>query len=259
MSGIIRLDVVLSDVTGWKRAFPFAPEQAFTGNTANISATDVDLAVMLVAFPAYQAITGHAPRYYLATLIAVVETDTVVDGVGVHELFRPSLEFRVVPPNEIYVETTKQFEAAGVAIATNVADDPFIFSQSGAIPRSRTEPHSVPMLGVDVSVRSLRIAAAVVIALAALGVAALVTLQREAQKRGEVFMIQKFYGRHLVVVEADDPAASLRLRMQVSSMDDLLRLAHLHNAPILVTIAADRHRYFVRHGDQTYAHDVPLT
>ncbi len=262
VSGTIRLDVVLSDVTGWKRAFPFAPEQAFTGNTADISAPDVDLALLMTAFLPYQAITGHAPRYYLATLIAVVETDTVVDGVGVHETFRPSLEFRVVPPNEIYVETesTKQFEAAGVAIATNEANDPFAFSQSGVIPRSRTEAHSVPMLGADVGVRSLRMASAVVIALAALGVAALVTLQREAQKRGEIFMIHALYGRHLVLVEGDDhQVASPRLRMQVASMDDLLRLAHIHNAPILVTIAADRHRYFVRYGDQTYAHDVPLT
>ena len=261
VSGTIRLDAVLSDVTGWKREFSFVPEQAFTGNTASISAADVDVTLLMVAFPAYQAITGHAPRYYLATLIAVVETNTSVDGVSVHETFRPTLEFRVIPPNEIFVETesTKQFEAAGVAIATNEADDPFTFSQSGVIPRSQQAVHRVPLLGADVSVRSLRIAAAVVIALAALGVAALVMLQREAQKRGEVFMIHALYGRHLVVVEANDPAASLRLRMQVASMDDLLRLAHLHNAPILVTIAADRHRFFVRYGDQTYAHDVPLT
>lgn len=259
ISGTVRMDVELSDITGWKRTFPFSPEQPFTGNAVAIERSDIDIALLMVAFPVYQAITGHAPRYYLATLTATVHSKVVVDGVEVLETFKPSLEFRVVPPNEIYVETesTKQFESTGV-IAQRDPSDHFTFSQGGAIPRRRTEAATVPVLGRDVGVRALRVASAASLALAAFGIAGVVMMQRLARQRGEVFMINARWARHLVNVEGDDPTHTAGSRVQVASVEDLLRLGHYHGVPVLVRAEPGQNCYFVRYGDQVYTHSVPL-
>ena len=259
VSGTARMDVVLSDITGWTRRFPFAPEQAFTGNVVDIAVTDADLAPLMVAFPIFEAITGHAPRYYLASVVAVVDTAVVLDGQEVHAQFEPALPFRVVPPNEIFVETenTKQFESKGVPVATVVSDDAFSFELTGAIPGSLTELSSVSLLGKDVSVRALRVLSATTVTLALLGVVAVMVMQRLARRRGEVFMINAQHGQHLVLVDTDD-ATSSTSRIQVASMEDLLRLAHYHNAPILVQVEAERYRYIVRDGERVYAHDALL-
>lgn len=258
LTGTIRMDAILSDLTGWSRSFPFSPEQSFAGTSADTITPDSDLAPLMSAFPIYQAITGHVPRDYTATIRAVVHIDGVIDGEEIHDVFEPEVPFRVVPPYEIYIETDRiqQFEATGTAAPKNSLAAPFDFEESGSVPGSRTEANGVSVLGREIEIRVLRVLAGGALGLAVVGMVAIVVMQWLASRRGEAFLLRARHGGQFVLIGTNAEIYHQALLINVTSMADLLRLAQYHNAPILVPEESAGRLFMVREGDRLYAYEA---
>ncbi len=261
LNGTVRINVVLSDVTGWSRILPLAPEQAFTGTSINVIVPDADLEPLMAAFPIYQAITGHAPRDYIATLQALVHVDGTIDGQDVHETFNPEVPFRVVPPFEIYVQTdsVKQFEATGATLPKASLTDPFAFDQAGTVPGMRSETNGIPVFGREVAIAALRLLSVAVLVLAVVGLVIMIAMQWLASRRGEAFLLRARHGEQFVQINPEDEAKWHASKIEVTTMEDLLRLAQYHNSPILVPVGSNQRLYLVRVGDRLYAYEVPPT
>lgn len=260
VSGVVRLDAVVSDITGWNRVFPFAPEQSFTGDHVRVSVKDADLTPLMAAFPIYQAITGHAPRYYTASIVAVVTVSGTLQGQPLQETFRPGVTFRIAPPNEIYVETeqTRDFEVHGTTPADRSdaeQPDPFETVRTNSVPYEVNSPNTIPIFGFDIRVTSLRMLLSA-IALSAIGVAGgLFMLQRLGEAQGESFLIEAWHGRRIVTLD-EGSAAGHHPTTFVAGVRDLMRIADHSGAPIMRSEDERGLTYSVRDGDQVYGYVV---
>ncbi len=259
VSGFVRLDAVVSDITGWKRVFPFAPEQTFTGTRVQIAVRDADLTPIMAAFPIYQAITGHAPRYYTASIVAVVTLEATVDGQAIQETFRPAVTFRVAPPNEIYVETdeTWHLEAHGITPTDPAgadASNPFETVRTNSVAYPEQVPNTVPIFGFDITVTSLRALVAMVGSLGLVAAGGLFLLQRAGDRLGESFAIEARYGARMVTLDAGHRGDEDKPMTYVARLQDLVRIADHTGAPILRSVGAGGETYCVRDGEHRYAY-----
>jgi len=260
VSGTVRLDAVVSDITGWKRTFPFAPEDAFTDGQAQIEVDDAELTGLMAAFPLYQAITGHAPVYYTASIIAVVTLNGTVEGQAINDVFEPAVTFRIVPPYEIYVETadTQQFETLGRLNVTTGSSEtsgsPFDTSKVGVVEYTSAEPNTVPILGLDLGVSWLRGLTALAGGLALGIMLALFILQKIGGRQGEEFAVEALYGGRIVVLDHDQRGSSSTPATYVAGIADLIRLSQHCGSPVLSQEIDGALSYYVRDGNHLYAY-----
>jgi len=258
MSGTVRLDAVVSDITGWKRTFLFAPEQAFSGGQAHIEVPDADVAPFLGVFPVYQAITGHAPVYYTASIVAVVTLDAVLEGQVLHHTFEPAVTFRVVPPYEIYVDTIdlRQFETLGLLNITvgESSGSPFDTSQVGTLGYPTTVPNTIPLLGFDLSVSLLRVATATAGGLALLILLTVLFLQRMGSHQGEASDDEALHGKGVVLLDDDQRGNAHTPTTYVARIADLIRISDHNGSPVLCQRLNGDSVYSVREGEHLYAY-----
>ena len=144
--------------------------------------------------------------------------------------------FRVLPPNEMFVETPETRLLDDVRERTLITDAPFHQQQDKALAVTEVQPNEVDLLGVHLEVSLLRVIAAAVTAIAMVLTAIILLLQRAAARRGEAFLIRARYGEHLVLVDATEAAHVDRPIARLSSIEDLVRLAHQNGSPIFLQV-----------------------
>ncbi len=112
--------------------------------------------------------------------------------------------------------------------------------------------HAGAVPGADV--HTLRWVSLSVLAAALTAIGGVVRLMHLAGQRGEAFAIRARYGPSLVLVDPAGAGHAQTLTIKVSTMDDLMRLAHHSGGPVLVELRADRQVYLVREGEHFYAY-----
>lgn len=257
VTGSVGLTVIVEDVTGWSRTFPLTPRADFAGNHIEVKVSNLSLQSFMNTVALYQVVTGHTPRYYTASLVADVEVRGRARGDAFVERFGPRMVMRIVPPGEVFPETeeTRAFEIPTDPHTGLFSPDPFRPSERGEVIYTRMEPRTVTLLGVTAEVHTLRWASLSVLAAALTAIGAVVWLMYLARQRGEAFTIRARYGPSLVLVDPSQEGHARTPVIKVSTMDDLVRMAHHTGGPVLVELRDGRQVYLVREGEHFYAYE----
>lgn len=190
--GSTTVSVLLRDVTGWSRTLPLTPRTDFNGNRILVKASNVDLRGFMTSVDLYEAVTGHAPRYYTASFVVDVEIHGTVSGEPFTDVFQPRMVMRVLSPVEAYPETeeTRAFELPGGGTTATIYDDPFHTHKAGAVDYEAASPRRVTMLGVSLDVHTLRWLSLTMLGAGLLPIGRTVYLMSLAGRRGEAFIIR---------------------------------------------------------------------
>lgn len=256
VTGTVGMAGVVRDVTGWSRTFPLAPRADFAGDQIEVTVSNLSLQSFMSTIHLYEVVTGHTPRYYTAALVVDLEVHGMVDGAPFTDRFQPKMVMRIIPPAEVFPETeeTRAFELPGGAAGEGITLDPFQPRKRGEVTYSTWEPRIVTMLGVSADVHTLRWASLSVLAAALTAIGGVVWLMHLAGQRGEAFAIRARYGPSLVLVDPAGVGHAQTPTIKVSTMEDLVRLAHHTGGPVLVELRAGRQVYLVREGEHFYAY-----
>jgi signal peptidase I len=240
VTGIARLDAVLSDGNGWQHRFALAPSRRLRGSHVTVAGA-LWLPALTNAIRQYETGTGeHFPAYHLE-LVPHVRVRGVVGGRLVRETFAPPLAYDL---DALRLQLAQPPAGAG----------------SNALVRSRATAGShmvastLHLFGRRVSVGSARTLGIVTLGaglVAALAGALLYFLRR---RDDEVAAIERRYGDLIVAVAGGvrPPAPERR----VASMDALVRVAERYDRLILHEQRGDVHAFLVDDGGLVYRYDA---
>lgn len=225
ISGTIHLTGVVHDITGWHRTFELSPTQTFYTTQGRATAR-VELQGLFDALQAAEALTGRAPVYFTAAVIAEVWVAGTLDGRPFQEDWAPYFTFRVDPPNQLYVETTETRLLEKLAPSgADRADNPFHQALAGTIPFESPAPRTISIAGQSLSIENLRVLGAVGLAgallAAVVSAVALMALKRHqptlddllAENADAVFDVRReqLKPSGLLAVTLESPAELFRL------------------------------------------------
>lgn len=250
------VSVLLRDVTGWSRTVPLTPRTDFDGNQIEVMASNVDLQGLMKSVDLYEVVTGHAPRYYTASFVVDMEIHGTVSQQPFTDSFQPRLVMRVLAPVEMYpvTEETRAFETPS-STSTTTYPDPFHTHKMEGAPYQALTPRPVSLLGVSSDVNTLRWLSLALLGAALLSIGGTVYLMGLAGGRGEAFLIRARYGPSLVEVDPTDEGHTQTTTINVTAMDDLIRLSRHTGGPVLMETRDGRRRYLVREGEHFYAYE----
>ena len=228
---------VMDNQSGWQRTIPMVQETAFKSNSY-FTMTTLDLCQVETMVNLVEQETGlHAGTYDLDIVMHVATASTMA-GTAITDTFDPTLVFKF--------DKTHFFLAADPSKA-----DPMHFSKQGQAGNANLQANTIPLLGWQPSVLSLR-----VISLLGLGLSLVLLMMtgwyvfnKARQSPDALFRLK--YGALLVDVYEQnlDPTAQV---IDVSSMDDLAKLAERQNTMILHMIVNFLHYYLVQSNGTVY-------
>jgi signal peptidase I len=244
VGGTYRLLAEVSDsVNNWKRTIELRPKTEFSGDLVAISGIlDLDQLQSLVANVNQQ--TGVARQYYTVKVIPEVSVHATVEGHTLEEQFAPALTFQA-NDLEMYLAAQSPLE--------NV--NPLKPTLGGMYQKTTTQPNTIPIFGYELNVLLARALALAGVALAVLGLAAVVIAQVWASRQDEAAVIELKYGASLVALNGEDPVQGRPL-VGVQTMEELARMAEREGRMILHRPHDDTHRYYVQDTAVVYYYDL---
>lgn len=229
--GSIRTDLEVRAADGWTRTTPLTPPRQFEGGTVD-EHTRIDLRALAALLNRIEAETGFEAKSYDLLITPVVEVKGFVGSNEVREAFTSSLLVKL---------------------------DPQRVAPQGALeltkPTARAElvrtPTSIGLGPQRATVAPVRVASSALVAGAGTVAVLLAGVIFLGIGRGEDAKIRARYGSMLLHVAAAEDE-TVRDRVRVVSMRDLVRLAQRAGVLILEEREPSGPRYFVRDGDAVY-------
>ena len=232
LDGTIRVDAVLSGDGGWKRIVPLVGPRPIEPGDTEVE-VDLHLSALRALGAEADAITGAAAGGLLVGVTPAIEFRGTVAGREVAGRFGPALDFTL---DAAALRPATPGEGGSRVERTLVG--------TVAVPTSRATDLALPLLGRGLAVSTARIAGPAGGAALLLLAVALAWAGRR-QDAGEPGRIAARYGHLLIPISAD--AHPDRPMVDVSSIDDLVRLAGHHEQLVTHHVDADagRHTYVV--------------
>lgn len=209
--GDITLSATVSDSSGWSRPLDVATSSRLVGEHGSAHAT-IDLPSLRAAIATVQMATGIVRDRYLVNIEAVVSRSIAHAGTKTEGVFTSKLEFNL-DEREMYLADTRS------ALTS---------SAGGLLSIASTRPRSLALLGRDIPVPSVRIAA---LAIAAIVLGLWTEWLIRSLRGDETGLIDRRYRAQLLPVRSSEPAPVPIV--EVERMADLARMADQVGAPIL--------------------------
>ncbi|HAV76588.1 MAG TPA: signal peptidase I [Anaerolineae bacterium] len=232
---------VLDEQSGWQRTIPLSPETSFIGNTYFSMATlDLCQVESLVNLVEQQA--GLNQIVYTLEVFADTSFSAGAAGASISDSFSPNLAFK--------------YDKVHFYLAANDAEtSPLVSSKHGVAGDSASESNIISLVGFHLPVWAARYLSLIGFILSLLGLAiAGMNIYNTASQDNEA-LIRLKYGALLVNVHEQNLAPSSST-IDVTTMDDLARLADRHGAMILHMTQNLLHHYLVQSNGITYRYVV---
>jgi signal peptidase I len=228
-SGQISLAARVQGAGGWRRQVPLEPTRTFDDGTTEVT-VDLDLGQLLAVADGIEEEIGVAPGRLTVTLLPVV----TLDGEGLPAPpFDPEIAFQLDP---------QVFQPADGEAAASPGE-PITVTEESSVPSSERTDNDLSFLGRDLPVATVRpVATGVAVVAAVLALAVLVWLRRSRLTEAER-IAARFPGR---IVTADHVDSTSLPTVDLSSIDDLARIAEREDRFILHVAASDE---YVVHAD----------
>jgi signal peptidase I len=240
LHGTASMSVQVSDASGWNRAVELVSQTDFAGPDVVLKST-VDIERLLSLTEALQERTGTQRQVFNVDIIPEIDIEGSVDGQPFKDHFAPELGFQF-DQIELYLR--------GADPLTSQVD-PLFPSSGGFLPRFRSEPAVLPILGIDVPVETSRWIAGVGFFLGVAGMLALWLGIRGISRRDRATEIRLEFGPLLVEVEELELKPGLK-QTDVRSMEDLAKLAERSGGMILHMDQGGEHTYCLQVGEICY-------
>jgi signal peptidase I len=243
MDTIYRLDVEVSDKSGWKRTIVLQP--GTTIPSAAFSTTNVvSFDEIWELIHAMEDSTGYEGREYSVAFIPQVTVSGSMQNQLFHETFIPQIEF--------YIDETALW-----LVDSNVDEFGRITaSQTGSIDIPHLEPNTMTILGFEFKVETARQVAFAGLVIAIAGMVVVGVLATRALQAGDEARIRFRAGSRLVSIRHNGLDRGMPL-VEVTTVDDLIRLAFESDGPILYESLPDNvRRYFVQGENVNYFYEL---
>ncbi len=230
LTGSYRLLAQVRHLSGWKRTIEIVPPTAFAGTSLHLSG-EIDLGQMQAWTMALEAQTGLQRQRYTLSLLPQIDIRGTLDGQPIESQFTPSLDF--------YMDMVQ------ISLPQEQPDqpNPLLPVQKGAVPRTRSEPNTMSVLGLTLPVWSGRWIAILVVLLALAGQIALAWLGAPSHTGWAA------YRRLIVHVQAGQPTPASFIPL---SLDDLARLTERIGGVMLHYDQGQEHLFIVQDSQTTY-------
>lgn len=228
---------VVDEQSGWQRTIPMSQPTGFTGNTFT-TASALDLCQIVALVNTLKQETGMRTNMYMLEIVPQIAMTAASAGAQIADSFEPKLVFRF---DEVHFSL---FTPKG-------QDDPLNFTRQGAAQNPGVQANTLSILGIQPTVMTIRMIGLLGLAFSAAGLSILGMRVFSAAQQGQEALIRLRYGALLVnVYERDiEPAATL---IDVTTIDELAKLAERHNTVILHMRLNFLHCYLVQANGITY-------
>jgi hypothetical protein len=205
----------------------------------------LDLCQVEALVASVEQATGFHASTYTLTILAQTTAAGKLSGQDFHDTFTPQLVFRFDDVHFYLVTGTSkanplQTTTSGSLVDPTLVDNPF------------------PLLGLAPTVGTVRSFSAIGLGLCLLGLMALGLFFYREVSRGESALILVKYGS-LIVDARDRGVETVSPVIDITSIDDLAKIAQRQNSMILHMVRNQIHYFLVQNNGTTYRYytDVP--
>lgn len=228
---------VADEQSGWQRTIPMNQPSSFVGNTFSTTSM-LDLCQIVTLVNTLEQETGLRANNYTLEIIPQVTMTGIMAGTQVNDSFSPRLVFR--------------FDKVHFSLSTPKGqDDPLNYSLQSSVPNPNLEANTFSLLGLKPTVLTVRMAALFGLAISLVGLLLIGLQFIGANGQNEEAMIRLKYGALLVNVYERDIEPVSRL-IDVTTIDELAKLAERQSTVILHMMINFLHFYYVQSNDVTY-------
>ena len=234
---------VSDDQSGWMRTIPLNPQAGFSGNTYFSMAT-LDLCHVETLITMVEQETGLHASAYTLEIIADIAVTGLIAGNPINDTFVPSLVFK--------------FDKVHLYLAS---DDPQVDSlyslKQGLAGSADLQTNTFTVFGLNFTVLSIRALALLGFGFSLMGLSVIgLNLYRTAQQSPDA-LIQLKYGGMLVDVYEQNLAPTTST-VDVTTIDNLAKLAERHGTMILHMSRNFLHYYLVQANNITYRYVISI-
>ncbi len=226
---------VADNGSGWGRTIPLTPSTEFKGNSYSTTTT-VDLCQFQDLLKSMHEKTGFQPTATL-NIISKTAITAKAGGQNVYDTFDSNLVF--------------QFGSVLYYLVNDGETDPLQTSKDGVITNPSTIANTIKFLNYELNVVGMRAIGIGGLSLVLFGLSMLGWYIFEVSKHSPEALIRIRYGPMLMEVQ-DRSLEKNTSVIEVSSIDDLAKLAERQNAMILHTAHDAFDYYFVQSDGVTY-------
>jgi hypothetical protein len=227
---------VADPLSGWKRSIPLEELTPFSETTATTN-TRLDLCRIESLVQSFEENAASNPGFYELTIYPQISMSASIQGRELEDAFNIGLKFRY-DHNQFYVLKDEE-------------NDPFNPTESGGLGRERKEANIFSLFGLKLNIPALRIFSLLGLAGAPTGMILLWQKMQKLSENDQVEFIHAKFGGMLVDVQKTKLGSSKSL-IDVSSIEDLAKLAERHSTMILHETQINAHIYYVQAEISTY-------
>ena len=236
-AGTYQLTATIADpMSGWKRSVPLQAVTPFNQAPATANA-ELNLCEIDSIIQSFEENSAAHPGTYELTVSPHVSISTRVEGRELQDTFDNSLKFR--------------YDHNQFSVIKDSENDPFNPTESGSLGKERKEADTLSIFGLTMQIPILRIFSLLGLAGALTGMAYLWQAMQMLSRNNQVEFIRTKFGTMLVDVQKTKLGSSKSL-IEVSSIEDLAKLAERHNTMILHEKQGNSHIYYVQAEISTY-------
>ena len=236
VAGTQQLIAQISDKgSGWGRTVPLTASTAFSGTSYSTTAP-VDLCQFQALVETMGEKTGFRPNTTL-TITSKIAVAAKAGGQNIYDSFDSNLVL--------------QFDGVHFYLVRNGETDPLQSSQSGVIANPNIQANTVKLLSYELNVMGMRVLGIGGLTLSLFSMLILGWYIYDVTKRNQEMLIRIRYGAMLMDVY-DRGLENISTVIEVTSIQDLAKLAERQNAMILHMSRDFLHYYFVQTDGATY-------
>jgi signal peptidase I len=237
IAGTYQLTAIIADpLSGWKRSIPLQAVTPFSEIPATAK-TELNLCEIQSIVRSFEENSAASPGSYELTISPQVSISANIQGRELRDTFYNGLKFRY-DHNQFYI----------IGEAEN---DLFNPTESGALGEERKESDTLSLLGLKMQILAMRVFSLLGLAGALTGMVLLWQAMQKLSEKDRAEFIRVKFGAMLVDVQKTKLGSSKSL-VEVSSIEDLAKLAERHNTMILHETQGSSHIYYVQAEISTY-------
>jgi len=228
---------VMDEQSGWQRTIPMNEKTAFNGNSF-ATASNLDVCQIVALVNTLKQQTGLRTSNFTLEIIQQVSLTANALGNPIFDSFEPRLVF--------------QFDEVHFSLAAPKGqEDPLSLSKQSSAENPNLEPNTLSLLGWGPTIGAVREIALLGLASSFIGLLIIVSrLYLTAQRSPEALIRLRYGGLLVNVYERDLESASMLI--DVTTIDELAKLAERHNTVILHMTSNFLHCYLVQCNGLTY-------
>lgn len=233
LSGTYQLVAEISHSNGWRWPFDLQPATAFSGNTYSTTA-ELDLAQVQSIINNLEEQTGLQGQQFTLTIKPQTNISGIMAGQILQDTFSPRLVFTL---NDLQMRLDKESSLKPL--------------QAGTIELAGEEPNTISVFNFQFKVATVRQVALAGVILSLGGMLFVGLLMFHTGHQSAAARLQEKYGSLLVAVQDSDLGLGGRT-VEVTTIDDLAKIAGRNGRMILYQSKGAVHHYFVQDNDTTY-------